>query len=260
MEIRSRSDLDDRIASELEAHRTALPWTTRQKLALTCRMLAMEGHESGLAGQATARADGDGIYWTLRFGHGFDEADEDAVIRVDDDVRAIDGDGMANPAVRFHSWIYRHRQEVNCILHTHPPHVSALSMIGEELAVAHMDATPFFEDCAYLADWPGVPVHDEEGRLIAEALGGKRAILLAHHGQLVACKSVEEAAVLAVQIERVAKQQLLARSVGAIKPIRPERAREAHDFLVSPLVIDMTFAYYARRVLRAAPECLHALA
>jgi L-fuculose-phosphate aldolase len=256
MDIQARSDLDSRIASDLEAHKAALPWTTRQKLALTCRMLALEGHESGLAGQATARADEDGAYWTLRFGHGFDEADEDAFIRVDDDVRAIDGNGMANPAMRFHTWIYRHRPDVCCILHTHPPHVSALSMIGEELAVAHMDATPFFEDCAYLADWPGVPVHDEEGRLISEALGRKRAILLAHHGQLVACATVEEAAVLAVQIERVAKQQLLARSVGAIRPIPAERAREAHDFLVSPLVIDMTFAYYARRVLRAAPGCV----
>jgi hypothetical protein len=30
------------------------------------------------------------------------------------------------------------------------------------------------------------PIGDEEGRIIHEGLGDKRAILLAHHGQLVA--------------------------------------------------------------------------
>jgi hypothetical protein len=34
--------------------------------------------------------------------------------------------------------------------------------------------------------------------IIHEALGNKRAILLAHHGQLVATMTIEEAAVLAV--------------------------------------------------------------
>jgi hypothetical protein len=31
------------------------PWSLRQKIALTCRILAAEGHESALAGQITAR-------------------------------------------------------------------------------------------------------------------------------------------------------------------------------------------------------------
>ena len=39
-------------------------------------------------------------------------------------------------------------------------------MLGEELAVAHMDTTLFFEDCAYLPDWPGVPFGDEEGEIV----------------------------------------------------------------------------------------------
>jgi L-fuculose-phosphate aldolase len=38
-----------------------------------------------------------------------------------------------------------------------------------------------------------------------KALGDKRAILLAHHGQLVATSTIEEAAVLAVFIERAAQ-------------------------------------------------------
>ena len=40
----------------------------------------------------------------------------------------------------------------------------------------------FYDDCAYLAEWPGPPIGDEEGRIIHETLGDKRAISLAHHG------------------------------------------------------------------------------
>jgi L-fuculose-phosphate aldolase len=256
METRSKAYFDERVAREMDKHFHFPDWSVRQKLALTCQILAAEGHESGLAGQISARAAQPGSFWTLRFGLGFDEATEDTLIRVDDDLVTLEGEGIPNPATRFHLWIYRVRPDVHCIVHTHPPYISALSMVGEQLAVAHMDATLFFDDCAYLADWPGVPIADDEGRLISAALGDKRAILLAHHGQLVACASVEEAAVLAVMIERVAKTQVMARSIGPIQPIKPELAQEARDFLLKPLVVGATFFYFARRVLRRMPNCI----
>jgi L-fuculose-phosphate aldolase len=175
---------------------------------------------------------------------------------VDDDLNVLEGGGMPNPSNRFHLWIYRHRAHVNCIIHTHPPYVSALSMTGEALAVAHMDHTMFHDDCAFLPDWPGVPIGDEEGEIISAALGTKRSILLANHGQLVACGTVEEAAVMAVFIERAAKLQLLARAVGPIKAIRPELAREAHDYRLKPKAVGATFHYFARKILKSQAECL----
>ncbi|MGH7072009.1 MAG: aldolase [Acetobacteraceae bacterium] len=241
----------ERTAAQMEQHLEAPDWSPEEKLALACRMLAAEGHDSGLAGQLTTRGPDPGTYWMLRFGLGFDEATADGLLLVDDDLRVLRGDGMPNPSNRFHLWIYRHRPAVACIVHTHPPHVSALSMIGEPLAVSHMDTSMFYNDCAYLPEWPGVPIGDDEGQLISSALGNNRAILLAHHGLLTASGSVEEAAVLALFMERAARLQLLARSAGTIRPIPSERAQEAHDYRLKPKPIGATFAYYARRVLRS---------
>ena len=192
----------------------------------------------------------------MRFGLGLDEISADNLLLVDDDLTVLEGDGMPNPSNRFHLWIYRKRPEVGSIIHTHPPHTSALSMIGEPLAVAHMDTAVFWDDCAYLPEWPGVPIGDEEGRIISEAIGDKRSILLAHHGQLTACGDVEEATVLAVFIERAARLQLLAMSAGAIRPIDPELAKEAHDYRLKQRAIAATFFYYARRVLRQDPALI----
>lgn len=76
---------------------------------------------------------------------------------VDEHLTVLEGDGMANPANRFHSWIYRARPDVRCIVHTHPLHVAALSMLAVPLEVSQMDIAPLYDDCAFLGDWPGVP-------------------------------------------------------------------------------------------------------
>ncbi|MER5349287.1 aldolase [Kitasatospora sp. NPDC002551] len=234
--------------------RTAIPdngWTIRQKLALTCRILFDAGHDSGLAGQITARAERPGTYYTQRLGLGFDEITEDNLLLVDEDLEVLEGEGMANPANRFHSWVYRARPDVSCIIHTHPPHISALSMLETPLVVSHMDLTPLYDDCAFLDSWPGIPVGNEEGELISAALGDKRALLLAHHGMLVATGGVEESCTLAVLFERAARLQLLASAAGRIQEIPAALAREAHDWTSTPKRSQANFAYYARRALRA---------
>jgi len=91
---------------------------------------------------------------------------------------------------------------------------------------------------------------------ISAALGDKRAILLAHHGQLVASSSVEEACSLAVLIERAARLQLLAMAAGTIKSLPEELAREAHDWTLTPKRSTANFAYYARRALRRHSDIL----
>lgn len=254
--VRSKFEYDARFRADLD--RVVLPtgWTLRQKVALACRILDRDGHESALAGQLSARGETQDTYWMLRFGLGLDEARESNVVLADNDLAVVAGEGVANPGNRFHLWIYRARPEINAIVHTHSPHASALSMIGEELIVSHMDTCVLYEDCAYLPEWPGVPIGDEEGGIISAALGEKRAVLLAHHGLLTAAKTIEEATVLAFYVERAAKLQLMARGAGTIKPIAPELAREARRYRGSPKYIAATFEYLARRVLREAPECL----
>jgi len=254
--VRDKSEYHRQTSERMEQHFLVPNWSVREKLALACRMLAAEGHDSGLAGQLTARAEKPGTYYMLRFGLGLDEATPDNLLLVDDDLNILDGDGMPNPSNRFHLWIYRAKPQVHSIIHTHPPYVSALSMIGVPLAVAHMDATLFHDDCAWLPEWPGTPIGDEEGRIISEAIGDKRSILLAHHGQLCAGSTIEEAAVMSLFIERAARLQLLAMSAGTIQAIDPGLAREAHDYRLKQRAIGATFFYYARRALRQDSACL----
>jgi len=117
---------------------------------------------------------------------------------------------------------------------------------GKPLAIAHMDSSMLY-GTAHLGEWPGVPVADDEGRIISGALGGAKTILLANHGLLATGGSVEEAAYLAVFFERAARTQLLAMAAGGVQEVKSELAAEACDFLLQPSIVRGTFAYWARR-------------
>jgi L-fuculose-phosphate aldolase len=225
---------------------------TEEALAGACRILAREGHESGLAGQVTARGPTPGTWWTLQFGYGFEEATAERMVLVDEDLKpqVTDGRGSRpNPGVRFHIWIYRKRPDVQAIIHTHAPHASALAATGKPLRTIHMDSA-MLHGTAHLPEWPGVPVADDEGRIISGALGDAKTILLANHGLLAAGASVGEATYLAVFFERAARMQLRAMAAGGFREVDPALAEEARDFLLQPSIVRGTFAYWLRRTER----------
>jgi L-fuculose-phosphate aldolase len=89
----------------------------RARLTRSAWILADEGHESGLAGQLTARGPDEGTFWTLPLGLAFDEAEEGSWLLIDDALAVLDGRGShgirePNPATRFHLWVYRARPDV----------------------------------------------------------------------------------------------------------------------------------------------------
>jgi L-fuculose-phosphate aldolase len=230
-------------------------WSVKEKVALTCRILFEKGHDSGLSGQITT-IEKPGVFITQPLGHGFDEMTPANLLTVDEHLNVLDGVGMPNPANRFHSWIYRARPDVRCIIHTHPIYTSALSMLEQPLQVSHMDACVLYDDVAFLDKWPGIPVGNEEGKVISEMLADKRALLLAHHGLVVVGNSIEEACLVAVQFERAAKLHMIAAAAGDIAAIDPVLATEAHDWVSTQTRAVATFAYFARQILKKEPNCL----
>ena len=253
MKLREKKYFDERATREMAQHLQGSKRTLQQGLAYTARILAMTGQEAGLAGQITARSARPKCYWTLRFGLGFDEATPEDFIEVDADLKTVTGEGMANPATRFHLWVYEARPDVNSIVHTHSPWASALAAAREPLVICQMDMTPLHDDCAFLGEWPGVPIADYEGVVISKALGSKRAIILAHHGYLTAGNTIEEAAYLSVYLERAARMQIRARAFGPLTPVDDALAREAHDYLLQPSIVNATFEYWYRQTRGAPP-------
>jgi len=231
-------------------------WSDAEKLTLACRMLAVDGHDTVVPGLIAVRLSEPDAFLTLPMGVGFEEVTPRQVLTIDPQLNVLAGRGKPPKAAGFLIKILELRPDINCGIHTHALYTAALSMVDEPLVVAHMDATMFHDDCAFLREWPGNPVTELEGEIISRALGPRRAVLLANHGLATVGQSVEEAAWLALCFERAAKMQVRARSIGPLSKIDPEYARDAHDYLTDPTMVATQFRRFARRVLRSEPDCL----
>ena len=149
--VRPKEAYHQRTAQEMEKHFRTPEWTVRQKIALACRMLAEEGHESALAGQITARGEKPGTYWMLSFGLGFDEAQASNIVLCDDDLNLLEGDGMVVGPLR--------RTPKTLSYHV-PGGIQTLVMVTRLVLVSAgcmTSATMMASPNMYCAQLPGVP-------------------------------------------------------------------------------------------------------
>jgi L-fuculose-phosphate aldolase len=95
---------------------------------------------------------------------------------------------------------------------------------------------------------------------VAEALGDKRAVILRNHGVLVTGKDVPWAVLTALTLERAVRLQSIARSLGSLRPIAPERARQMVDDKYQNRFVAEYWGAWTRRLERldAAPSGLSA--
>lgn len=154
--------------------------------------------------------------------------DEDsfAVIRTDGTV--IEGEVMPAQAeiIQMHAAVYRERESVGGIVHTHAPHATAF-------AVAHQPIPVIYEPLMRFGMTEPTPVinwaprgSDASVKGIVEALQTKpgiSAVLLANHGVLAFGRSPMETAQLLATLDEAAELILHARLIGGEKPL-PEQA------------------------------------
>ena len=243
--------INERVESDLKKHSSRENFSPAEMMVITARKLADDGHSPFLAGQITVRDEDGDTFWTTDLMKNFAEVGYEDLIRFDQQLQIIEGNSMPNPAVRFHLWIYENRPDINAIVHTHPPYASALSMLGEELVVSHMDAMPAYDRCAFVPEWPGVPVGNSEGEMISAALGpSNKMALLGHHGIIATGASQAEALYLAISLETAARLHMTASSVGEIKTVDKALAEEARDFLMQDVVVPATVDAWGRMVFK----------
>jgi len=232
-------------------------WNLKQKIAVASRILADQGHGKTLSGQVTCRTTQNGslAMYTEVYGKAIDEITVDDIIMINDQLEVIEGFGSPNMATRFHLHVYKNRPDIQCLVHTHPLHASALAQLGVPLLVSHMDTMALYDDVPFLAEWPGIPFGDEEGEIISSLLGNHWAGLLAHHGLIVGGRTIEEATYRAYFFERAAQMQLMTMAANGgmlvgLPEVRRDLAETAREWRASDGATKAHFYSWARQALK----------
>jgi ribulose-5-phosphate 4-epimerase/fuculose-1-phosphate aldolase len=128
--------------------------------------------------------------------------------------------------VVIHTGVYKKRPDVNSAVHFHSTYVIGLSLAGLtvipanlQAAVVGLEPIPVFKKMVFI-DTP------ELGDEVAGLLGPKKAVILKGHGAVAVGESIEETLYTALNLERSAMYQWMARSVGKLAPVSVKEKKE----------------------------------
>lgn len=152
---------------------------------------------------------------------------EDFVV-VDLAGKVVEGSLKVSSDTASHLYIYRQREDVNGIVHTHSRYATAFAALGKPIPVyltAHGDEFGGPIPCGGFALIGG----EEIGKVVIETIGDSRAVLLKNHGVFTVGPSGEAAVKAAVMVEDIAATVWLALQLGAPDEIPSELVAKLHD-------------------------------
>jgi ribulose-5-phosphate 4-epimerase/fuculose-1-phosphate aldolase len=165
-----------------------------------------------------------------RYGLHWSEVSASNLLTLDAEGRVLEGEGeFEKTAFWIHSRIHRANRHAACVLHTHMPYATALTLLeGARLEMVEQNALRFHDDIAYDDTYNGLVVDAAEGDRLARVLGDKRVLFLANHGVIAVGPSVAEAFDSLYYLERACRLQVMARMMGGrLRAVRPEVVRAA---------------------------------
>jgi len=129
---------------------------------------------------------------------------------------------VVEPTAFYIHWRVHRAHDHACVLHTHMPYATALTLLDEgRLEPVSQTALKFHGRIAYDDDYRGLALDAAEGDRMAACMGDKPVLFLANHGVIVAGRTVAEAFDDLYYLERAAQGQVLAASQG--RPLRRVR-------------------------------------
>src|SRR3990170_4004603 len=175
-----------------------------------------------------------------RYGLHWSEVTAGNLLALDGAGKVLEGEGeYEKTAFYIHSRIHLGNPRATCVLHTHMPYATALTLLeGGRLEMVEQNALRFHDDIAYDDIYNGLVVDNAEGDRLARAMGSKRVMFLANHGVIVVGPSVAEAFDLMYYLERACRLQVLARSMvansgGKLRPVRPDVIQSAYKLMLA---------------------------
>jgi ribulose-5-phosphate 4-epimerase/fuculose-1-phosphate aldolase len=203
-------------------------WALRCDMAAVFRIAARLGWNEQIGNHNSAMIPGEAPLFVINpRGYLFQELRASDLIVCDLEGRVLRGSGeLRKVAFHIHARIHLANPKAAVVMHVHPQHLTALSMLeGGTLRLVHHNNLLLNDRIVY--DTEGYePVDDnEEGDRIARLLGDRSILLMGNHGVTVVGATVAEAFDELYCAERTAMYQMTAMMTGL--PLRelPQKYR-----------------------------------
>lgn len=140
----------------------------------------------------------------------------------------VEGTNKPSSDTASHLYIYRHRPDVNGVVHTHSRYATAFAAVGRSIPVyltAQADEFGGEIPCGGFAF-----IGDEAiGAVVVETLGRSPAVLLKNHGVFTVGSSANAAVKAAVMVEDIAATVFMALQLGEPDVLSDEAVARLHE-------------------------------
>jgi L-fuculose-phosphate aldolase len=178
-----------------------------------CRELVRRGLAHGTSGNVSVRRD-ERRFFVSPTGMPYEALELDDIPLMDLGGRWF---GRRRPSSewRFHRDIFRSRNEVAAVVHTHSPKATSLACTGRGIPAFHYMVAAAGGPDIRCASYHTFGTQELSDAAIA-ALEGRRACLLANHGVIALGKDLPAAVALADEVENLAAQYCTALALGEV--------------------------------------------
>lgn len=201
--------------------------TLRERIVETVGWLEDCGLNHGSSGNISLR-DGDSILITPA-GAQRSNLGPDRIVRLDLDGNVLDN-ATAIPSTewRLHTELHRHRPGIGAVIHSHADSCVALSCLRRPLPAFQYQVASFGGDevpCSRYEPFGSDALADA----VVDAMGQTYlACLMANHGMIVVGQTLDHARGLALKLETLARQYILACSAGEPVILSAAEMAEVH--------------------------------
>ncbi len=150
-------------------------------------------------------------FFAIPYGLHWEEVKARDFLIVNLDGLVVEGDGEIElTSLMIHGAMHRDLKQAKVILHTHQPHITALTSLEDQtVEICSQHAMHFPGRIAYLNSY-GLATEESIGTLINDALQDRDILLMANHGVTVCGETVHEAFDDLYTLDRACEIQLLA--------------------------------------------------
>ena len=174
--------------------------------------LLSEGLTNGTAGNVSIFNREKGLVAISPTGVNYSELTPEMISVVDLDGKLIEG-LKPSSELEMHMILYRNREDVNAVIHTHPVYTTVLACLREDLpAIDYMIAVTGATKvkCAEYASYGTKELAENAYK----AMGSSLAVILANHGLTTAGKDIANAFNITVQVEYISNLYIKAKNIG----------------------------------------------
>lgn len=144
----------------------------------------------------------------------------------------------------IHTALYREREDINAVLHLHPPLMTLFGISGTDLVPVYFRAAFLEEGSVPVLDRPDKITTQADSDRMLEAMDGQNQLLMRGHGAVIADKTVERALARAMFLETNAYYQLYASILGNPNSLTREEIERNRDQVWGDGSIEKVWHFY----------------